>query len=46
MSESLLAFTLVVIVAAILTVSAVIISIDIDGTNDLIKNAFAQIQAG
>jgi protein-disulfide isomerase len=45
MSESLLTFTLVVIVAATLSASAVIISIDIDGTNDLIKNAFAQIQA-
>jgi protein-disulfide isomerase len=46
MSKSLPTFTLVV-VAAILTALAVIISIDIaDGTNNLIKNAFAQIQAG
>jgi protein-disulfide isomerase len=45
MSESLLTFTLVV-TAAILTTSSIIIDIDIDGINNLVKNAFAQIQAG
>ena len=45
MSESLLTFTLVV-TAAILTTSSIIIGIDIDGINNLVKNAFAQIQAG
>ena len=45
MSKSSFKFTLIV-VAVILATSSIIIALDVYGINSVVKDAFAQIQAG